>query len=258
MSNPANAPVGYRDLLYKMEAFTAFKHQTFALLGVQEGYHILDIGCGIGADVRLLAQKVGQTGRVVGIDKSETMITQAQERAQGSNLPLEYHIGDAHSLPFPDNSFDACRSDLTFQHLENPETALAEVIRVARSGASIVIAEPDGETEIIDMPDQALTRKILNYHSDLRRNGWMGRQLPRLFKQAGLVDVRIFPETFVQTDYALADRLFRLRATVQRAEQSGVITGEEGVRWLTYLEEMSKAGSFFCGGTIFTVSGKKP
>ena len=53
---------------------------------MQEGHHILDVGCGTGDDVLALARIVGETGRVVGIDNSETMIAEARQRAEGLDL----------------------------------------------------------------------------------------------------------------------------------------------------------------------------
>jgi ubiquinone/menaquinone biosynthesis C-methylase UbiE len=46
---------------------------------------------------------VGNTGRVVGIDNSETMIAEARKRTIGKNLPVEYAVGDIHALDFADN-----------------------------------------------------------------------------------------------------------------------------------------------------------
>ncbi len=67
------------------------KQRTLAFLNIEEGDHILDIGCGIGDDARLLAQQVGQAGKVVGIDPSATMITEARARSADLSLPVEFY-----------------------------------------------------------------------------------------------------------------------------------------------------------------------
>lgn len=59
--------------------------------------------------MRALAALVGQEGRVVGIDASETMLGVARERSRASALPVEFTVGDAFALDFPDDAFDACR-----------------------------------------------------------------------------------------------------------------------------------------------------
>src|SRR5689334_17993322 len=65
-----------------------------ALLDLQEGDRILDVGCGLGGATLALAQFVGAAGRVVGVDNSATMIAEARSRAAGYRLPLAYQVAD--------------------------------------------------------------------------------------------------------------------------------------------------------------------
>lgn len=257
MADPGSF-VHYLDTVSAMELFQAYKRRTFALLNVREGHHLLDVGCGTGDDVRVLAQIVGSTGRVVGVDNSETMIAEARKRAEGLNLPVEYRVGDAHNLDFADNTFGGCRADRVFQHLEDPWQALAEMIRVVRPGARIVVVDPDYETLVVDVPDRALTRKILNFYCDSIRNGWIGRRLPGLFKKSGLTDIAVITDTLVLTDYALANQIFEFESTVERAQEAGVVSAAAAANWLDRLEEASQAGRFFLAVTGFGVSGRKP
>ena len=147
-----SAFIRFLDKLRADDSVRAWKLQSYKYLEVKNGSHILDVGCGTGEDVRALAQHVGNTGRVVGVDSSEVMIVEAQKRANGLNLPVEFFVGNAHQLDFTE-SFDGCRADLTFQNLDNPQQALAELVRVARPGARIVLSEPDWETFIINADD---------------------------------------------------------------------------------------------------------
>src|SRR5690348_14807223 len=88
--------------------FQAVQQHMFALLQVQPGNAVLDVGCGVGQDVLTLAQLVGPTGRAVGVDNSTTMIEQAHAAAavEPSNLPVEFLVADAHTLPFADATFE--------------------------------------------------------------------------------------------------------------------------------------------------------
>jgi ubiquinone/menaquinone biosynthesis C-methylase UbiE len=250
--------VNYLDTAGALEAVQAAKHRTFALLEVKEGHHLLDVGCGTGDDVRTLAQMVGKTGRVVGVDSSETMLQEARQRADGTGLSIEFRVGNAQQLDFADNTFDGCRAERTFQHLDNPRQALAEMIRVTRPGGRIVVLDPDRETRVVDVEDRLLTRKILNYGCDSSGNGWMGRQLLRLFKEAHLTDIAVFAENFMMTDDPLADHLFRLREMTKRAQTAGVVSETEANQWVEQLEQAQQAGQFFFATTVFFVSGRKP
>jgi ubiquinone/menaquinone biosynthesis C-methylase UbiE len=135
--------VHHLDRISKMEQVQAYKRRTFDLLEVREGSSALDVGCGTGDDARALAERVGATGRVVGLDNSATMIEEARKRVEGLGLPVDYRVGDARRLDFPDASFDACRIDRVLHHLDDPQSAVAELVRVARPGARVVMHEPD-------------------------------------------------------------------------------------------------------------------
>jgi ubiquinone/menaquinone biosynthesis C-methylase UbiE len=235
------------------------RRQISAALSIRPGNHLLDVGCGTGETVRALAQRVGTTGRVVGVDSSQTMVAEARERTAGAGSLIEIQLGDAYALPFPDDTFDGCLAEKLFAHLEHPDRALAEMCRVTRSGGRVVVASGDLETLIVDAPDRVLTRKILNHACDhWLTNGWIARQLPRLFSEAGLVEVTVGPVTATVTNPAEGAGAFDFRERAAQARAAGVATAAEAAGWVAYLEEANRAGQFFSALTIFVVSGRKP
>jgi ubiquinone/menaquinone biosynthesis C-methylase UbiE len=145
---------------HTLQSASIYRQRMFELLEVREGARLLDVGCGAGNDVQDLARLVGPSGRVVGIDSSATMIEQARARTADGDLPVEYLQEDAYHLPFEENSFDGCVSSRVFKHLAEPERALGEMVRVARTGARIVVAEADFDLTIVDIPDRTLARMM--------------------------------------------------------------------------------------------------
>lgn len=256
MRDPQSA-VRAMDTLRTDQAIQAMKRRTFTLLNIQEGYHLLDVGCGPGDDVQALALMVGASGRVVGVDNSETMIIEARKRAQGKNLPVEFYVGDAFHLDFADYTFDGCRSERVFQHMENPSQILREMVRVARPGARLVVLDTDWETLVVDVPDRVVTRKVLNFFCDCIPNGWSGRRLLGLFQDAKLVEVDVFASTVTGNNCRLLCDHLELLTTVQRAQEADIVSPAEATAWLHSLEEASKAGRFFYAVTMFGVSGQK-
>ena len=235
------------------------KARTIDLLELAEGAHALDVGCGTGEDVQALARAVGPSGRAVGVDRSATMVAEAQTRAAAAGARAEFLQGDAHALEFPDASFDGCRAERVLQHLRDPRGAVAELARVARPGAWIVAAEPDHETSVVDVPDRGLTRRLINYRGDQIRNPWMGRQLPRLFREAGLREVEVFPMTLTHVDdFSRVAPDAWPNKLVDAAVAAGAATREEGDRWLALVEETSRAGGLFSALTIFVARGRGP
>jgi SAM-dependent methyltransferase len=238
------------------ESFQAYKRHTFALLDIQPGQRVLDVGCGTGADACAMARRVAPGGCVVGVDGSHAMIATAQRRAEGCGLPVEFQAGDAHRLAFADDSFDASRADRIFMHLDSPAQALREMMRVTRPGGRVLVYEVDFETMTLDMPDRMRTRKVLQMWCDGFRNGWLGRHVPELFRAAGLQDVHITPAT-LWLRYPAAMQMVG-PGTVERACAAGILTPGEGEEWLRQLEEKHEAGLLFCTLTGFLVVGRKP
>jgi ubiquinone/menaquinone biosynthesis C-methylase UbiE len=254
----ANEFVSYLEAVSALEAVQAYKRQTFTLLAVRDGSRLLDVGCGTGDDAIALAELVGTTGHVVGVDHSATMVAAARQRAAGLTLPVSFEVGDAHRLAFPDETFDGCRADRIFQHLAQPDQALAELVRVAKPGAIVAVADPDWETLVIDAPDHVVTRRVVEALCGDTRNGRMGRQLPRLFRHAGLVEVGVVPVTPTIGDFTLADQLFGLGEGLERARSTGAVSAAEADNWVRDLQAADRAGEFFSAMTGFIVTGRKP
>jgi ubiquinone/menaquinone biosynthesis C-methylase UbiE len=121
-------------------------------LTLREGKWVIDVGCGPGTAAVALAGRVGSSGSVRGVDASVIMVAEAQGRtANISNLAFE--VGDATDLRFDADSFDAYRSERTYQWLDAPDRALNEALRVLRPGGRIVVIDTDWGTLTLDHPD---------------------------------------------------------------------------------------------------------
>jgi ubiquinone/menaquinone biosynthesis C-methylase UbiE len=240
-----------------MAYFEAAKLRTYQVLELPAGASVLDVGCGLGQDVQALARLVGPGGRAVGVDSSATMIAEARQRAEGSGLPVAFVAGQAERLEFPDDSFDGCRAERVLQHVEHPEHVVAEMARVLRPGGRMVVFEADWETLFIDSPDQMVTRAVVKLSSDNHKSPWIGRQLRRLFLDAGLTDVAVACPVLTLTDFAEAEVVLGLRDCVQQAQVAGMIAASDGEHWLQQLADADRAGRLFCGATGFLVHGRK-
>lgn len=113
------------------------------LLAAHPGERILEVGYGTGHALRDLAQAIGDSGRVSGIDISEGMKAIAARRLLEAGLRdrVQLHCGDAASLPFESSSMDAIFSSFTIELFDTPEipVVLEECRRVLRDGGRICI-----------------------------------------------------------------------------------------------------------------------
>ena len=246
------------DVLRANPGVAAAERDSFAGLAVQPGHRLLDAGCGAGGVAAALAELVGSGGRVVGVDASAAMITEAQRRATGSGLPLEFEVGDVHRLRFEDAAFDGCRAERILMHVEEPGRALRELARVTQPGGRVAAIDFDWDTLVVDHPDRALTRHLVALRAGRIRNGWIGRQLPRLFGEAGFAEVDATGHLVPFRDLATAERFMFLGQTLEQARGLGLASTTEADAWWRALADADQAGRFFCGLVLVTVAGRRP
>ncbi len=165
---------------------------------------VLDVGTGTGALAFALATTLSE-GHVVGIDPTPEMLRRAQENAQrlNTNSQVEFRLGAAESLPFPDNSFDIVVSSLAMHHTRVPQS-LKEMARVLKPGGRLAIADmahnPRLETTLgfLVKPLLALfylasKRSIRMMRAEIEAYDQMytGQQWEVMLRQAGLNDIKV-------------------------------------------------------------------
>ena len=256
-------PKGYVDPEYLRtvgELFAKLKQRTYACMKIQTGHKVLDVGCGPATDTIPLAQLVGSTGEVWGVDYDEAMVAEANHLAEraGVNARIKHKRAEASSLPFESEYFDSYRSERLFQHLLNPAQALSEMTRVTKTNGWIVVLDTDWGTTSIDTDEDDLERKLTRFLAEhAQHDGFSGRKLYRLFKKQGLADVtfEVFP--IAVTSYTLARQILTLDRMEQEVLAENIMTQDELRRLLASFEQADEQGVFFISASIVLVAGRK-
>ena len=112
---------------------------------IRPGQHVLDVACGTGV-VAVTAARLG--AKVTGLDLTPELLEHARANSAIARLDIEWREGDVEHLPFPDASFDAVLSQFGHMFAPRPDVAVAEMLRVLKSGGTLAFSTWPPETFI--------------------------------------------------------------------------------------------------------------
>lgn len=171
---------------------------------------ILDVGTGTGS-ISLILAYLGHD--VTGIDLSPGMLDVCEKKAGARGLMLDLHVGDAETLPFPDQQFDVVTSRWVLWTLLQPETAISEWMRVLKPGGKIFAFDVKNpkyrDNTVPEKVKQFISRTLITVQDGRKPDGYSYRDdirdaLPLsynhadaferqvvLFRDSGLTDVLV-------------------------------------------------------------------
>jgi len=128
------------------------------IAGLIPGETVLDLGSGAGFDAFLAAKKVGESGRVIGVDMTPEMVEKARANAEGLKMPnVEFRLGKIEELPVEDNSMDAVISNCVINLSPDKSSVFKEMYRALKPGGRIcisdILASKEIPPEIKDNPE---------------------------------------------------------------------------------------------------------
>lgn len=263
MTLPPTTPLGtdpgfalrFFDAGNRLPGIRAVKPLMLDQLRLHRAQRVLEVGCGTGDDVRTIARRVGPQGHVLGVDTAPLTIAEAERRSRGRNLPVAFQVGDARALGLPDGSFDRCRAERLLMHVPGePAVVVTELARVLAAGGRLVVFDFDWDALVVDGAERELTRRIVRSYSDGVPNGGVGRALPRLLRDAGLVDVTTVPHA-VEVPFDFFGWV--LSGHLDAALAEGHFAPEELIGWWDEIDAAHACGRFYAAILGFVVAGTK-
>ena len=162
-----------------------------ALASLKEGETVLDLGSGAGFDSFLAAKKVGDKGRVIGVDMTPEMIKKAKENAKKGNYRnVEFRLGEIENLPLTDASVDVIISNCVINLSPDKEKVFRESFRVLTLGGRLMISDI---VLLRELPDYI--RKSIEAYIGCLSGAIMKDKYIAMIEKAGFQNVKVINET---------------------------------------------------------------
>ena len=176
-----------------------------ALASLKEGETVLDLGSGAGFDCFLAADRVGKTGRVIGVDMTPEMVEKAADNARKDGVEnVEFRLGDIEHLPVEDGSIDVIISNCVINLAPDKGRVFQEAFRVLKPGGRLMVSDI-----VLTRPLPEVVRNSVSAYVGCVAGASLKEDYLGAMRQAGFVDVTVqseapFPVDCVSTDPMLA------------------------------------------------------
>jgi len=161
-----------------------------AIAGIKSGETILDLGSGGGFDCFLAAAETGESGQVIGIDMTPTMISKARSNAEkGRYNHVEFRLGEIEHMPVANDTVDVIISNCVINLSPDKKRVFNEAFRVLKPGGRLAISDVVASTEL---PDEL--RKDLALYSGCMAGASLISELQTILEDNGFEQISIAPK----------------------------------------------------------------
>ena len=172
-----------------------------ALSSIREGDTVLDLGSGAGFDCFLAAAKVGENGRVIGVDMTSEMIEKARENAKKGNYRnVEFRLGEIEKLPVTDGSVDLIISNCVINLSPDKGKVFQEAFRALKPGGRIMISDIVTLRELPNAIRNSIEAYIGCLSGAIRKDEYLQK-----IERAGFQDVKVMGETSFSVEFIVND-----------------------------------------------------
>lgn len=232
----------------------------FDKLQLSPGQQVISIGCGTGVEVRALGRLTRGSVDILGVDQSQALIEFARNKtaAEGFSSRIQYALGDAHGLNYPDETFDVAILHTLVSHVDDPAMVLSEAKRIVRHGGTVAIFDGDYASITFDYADDEIEASIERaLMRTLIANPRVMREMPRLLKGAGLEmsDARAWVYANIGTGAFWSNVPDAYGSVLKR---SGLLEDDVIESWAAYQKQAAGENIFFGASNYYTYLCRRP
>jgi SAM-dependent methyltransferase len=192
-----------------------------ALASLKEGDTYIDLGSGAGIDCFLAADKVGKSGKVIGVDMTPEMIDKARENAKKTGMEnVEFRLGEIEHLPVSDNSVDVITSNCVINLSPDKKAVFSDAFRVLKPGGKIMISD----IVLLKALPEAVLQSAQAYVGCVA-GAMLKDEYLNIVKEAGFEDIEILGESSAGevwvSDPLAASIIEQLGITIEEAKELG-------------------------------------
>jgi ubiquinone/menaquinone biosynthesis C-methylase UbiE len=185
-----------------------------ALASLKIGEVVLDLGSGAGFDCFLASKRIGENGRVIGVDMTPDMLEKARGNARkGGYKNVEFRLGEIENLPVPDSSVDVIISNCVINLSPDKPRVFNEAFRVLKPGGRLMVSDIVLTRELPD----AVAKSIEAYVGCIAGAEIKGRYLSAIekagFEKTQVAQESVFPIDSVINDPVARDLMIELKMT---------------------------------------------
>jgi len=242
---------------YMTSDVIAQRAATLEHVNLTEGKTVLDIGSGPGFLCETIADAVGSTGCVVGVDISPDMVKRAQDRNQ--RPWLSYRVGDATALEEPDSKYDAVLCTQVAEYVPDVQSVVSEAGRVLKPGGEALFVATDWDGVIWHSDNPERMADVMRSWESHCAHPRLPRALPQHLAAAGLrlEATSVFPILNLKWDddsYSKGISEFIRDYVAARNEVDTATVAA----WYAELAQLSESGRYFFSSNRFIFQAAKP
>jgi len=192
-----------------------------AMASIKEGEIVIDLGSGGGLDCFLAANKVGEKGKVIGVDMTPEMLDKARANAKkGKYTNVEFRLGEIENLPVADNSVDVIISNCVINLAPNKKRVFEEAFRVLAPNGRLMVSD----IVLLKKLPESIQENVEAYAGCISGAELKDKYLELIqkagFKEVKVIEEKTYPIEYIISESTLKDAIKMANMTEEEVKQA--------------------------------------